>query len=241
MPFPGWNPLRLHGSGSLRQSWTTASRFRFKNRVTSENVPSVPEGGQQGTRNQLRFPLTAAVTAGGLALTGDTIAQFVDRWKRRQAMGPCCQKKFNMWNHDYIRALRMGSYGFLLYGPGSHVWYQFLDHMLPVKSTQTLLAKVTLNQLVLGPCVCLVVFAWNFAWMGKIHELPDKYRNDLLPTLQDGWKFWIPASALNFGVVPLHARVAFMSTCAIFWNFYLSTSIGKPPPVVVNKAKTAAA
>ncbi|BAS74181.1 Os01g0730800 [Oryza sativa Japonica Group] len=28
-------------------------------------------------------------------------------------------------------------------------------------------------------------------------------------------------------MVPLSARVAFMSSCAIFWNFYLSTTMSK--------------
>lgn len=35
-------------------------------------------------------------------------------------------------------------------------------------------------------------------------------------------QFIIPRS-----VVPLHCRVAFMSTCGIFWNSYLSSNIGK--------------
>ena len=36
----------------------------------------------------------------------------------------------------------MLSYGFLLYGPGSYAWYQFLDRALPAKSLANLSAKV---------------------------------------------------------------------------------------------------
>lgn len=42
-----------------------------------------------------------------------------------------------------------------------------------------------------------------------------------------GWKFWVPASMVNFSMVPLQYRVAYMSTCAIFWNFYLSLASNK--------------
>jgi hypothetical protein len=44
--------------------------------------------------------------------------------------------------HDWLRALRIASYGFLLYGPGSHVWYQFLDRCMPKQTFANLSAKV---------------------------------------------------------------------------------------------------
>ena len=37
-----------------------------------------------------------------------------------------------------------------------------------------------------------------------------------------GWKFWMPASVVNFWVVPLQYRVLWMSTCGLFWAGYLS-------------------
>ena len=37
-----------------------------------------------------------------------------------------------------------------------------------------------------------------------------------------GWKFWVPASVVNFWVVPLQYRVLWMSTCGLFWAGYLS-------------------
>ncbi|RVW85915.1 PXMP2/4 family protein 4 [Vitis vinifera] len=101
-------------------------------------------------------------------------------------------------NHDWLRALRMASYGFLLYGPGSYAWYQYLDHALPKQTVENLLLKVLLNQIVLGPSVVAIVFAWNNIWQGKLSELPNKYQKDAIPTLITGYKFWIPVSALNF-------------------------------------------
>ncbi|CAI5486637.1 unnamed protein product [Closterium sp. Naga37s-1] len=132
--------------------------------------------------------------------------------------------------HDWVRAVRMASYGFLLYGPGCHAWYRRLDRLLPAPTAANFALKVLANQVVVGPTVLLVVFAWNMAWMGKARDIPDKYRRDFFPSLIKGYKFWIPATCLNFAVVPLEARVAFMSCCAIFWNFHLSSSLGKEAP-----------
>lgn len=46
--------------------------------------------------------------------------------------------------------------------------------------------QVMLNQIVLGPCVIAVVFAWNNLWQGKLSQLPAMYQKDALPTLLYG-------------------------------------------------------
>ncbi|BAT90092.1 hypothetical protein VIGAN_06126700 [Vigna angularis var. angularis] len=177
-----------------------------------------------------RFPVKQALTAASLALTGDTIAQLSNRWKKAKEGGDNISQD-ELWSHlsdhDWLRALRMTSYGLLLYGPGSYAWYQCLDHFLPKPTVQNLMLKVLLNQIVLGPCVIAVVFAWNNLWQRRLSELPEKYRRDALPTLLYGFRFWIPVSVLNFWVVPLQTRVAFMSMGSIFWNFYLSSTMTK--------------
>ncbi|XP_061355583.1 uncharacterized protein LOC133300105 [Gastrolobium bilobum] len=182
-------------------------------------------------RGGYRFPLKQAATAASLALTGDTIAQLSGRWSKAKEEGRDSDSQDVLWghlsDHDWLRALRMTSYGFLFYGPGSYAWYQSLDHFLPKPTVQNLILKVLLNQIVLGPCVIAVVFAWNNLWLGKFSQLPEKYRRDAFPTLLYGFRFWIPVSALNFGVVPLQARVAFMSMGSIFWNFFLSSTMSK--------------
>ncbi|KAK4757316.1 hypothetical protein SAY87_018617 [Trapa incisa] len=207
------------------------SNSRGRNSKPSDSAEIAGKTGYQ-------FPLKQALTAGSLALTGDTIAQVRERWrKRKQSAGGVLSEQGSaeaedVWKiffseHDFLRAIRMTSYGFLLYGPGSYMWYQYLDRLMPKSNAQNIMLKVLLNQIVLGPCVIAVVFAWNNLWQGKISQLPDKYREDALPTLLFGFRFWIPVSAINFWVIPLQARVAFMSLGSIFWNFCLSTTMSK--------------
>ncbi|CAI5534463.1 unnamed protein product [Closterium sp. Naga37s-1] len=215
--------LSLSLLSSLSATWQHG-KHRLRASASDASQPLEEPSQKKGQSGSLleRFPLKAAVTASGLALTGDTIAQLVERYRRRQAKeteieaaSPCCRKRLRgvadkeLWQHDFVRALCMACYGFLLYGPGSYVWYQRLDRLLPAPTLTNFVLKVTANQVVLGPCVLLVVFAWNMAWMGKAKDIPDKYRRDFFPSLVD------------------EARVAFMSVCAIFWNFYLSSSVGK--------------
>ncbi|KAF8409108.1 hypothetical protein HHK36_005181 [Tetracentron sinense] len=199
-------------------------RFRFQR--GSKSSDSVDHGGGGG---RFHFPVKQAATAASLALTGDIIAQLSGRWKAIKQADSDSKDVMStlLSNHDWLRALRMASYGFLLYGPGSYAWYQYLDHSFPKQRIENLLLKVLLNQIILGPCVIAVVFAWNNLWQGKLSQLPTKYQKDALPTLLYGFRFWIPVSVLNFGAVPLQARVAFMSTCSIFWNFYLSSTMSK--------------
>ncbi|KAL1815092.1 hypothetical protein DCAR_0519319 [Daucus carota subsp. sativus] len=176
-----------------------------------------------------RFPIKQAATAATLAVTGDTLAQLRERWVNNKSSSHPFKDDIQtlISDHNWLRSLRMASYGFLLYGPGSYAWYQYLEQVMPKQTVQNILIKVLLNQIVLGPCVIAVVFAWNNLWLGKLSELPNKYQKDALRTLLFGFRFWVPVSALNFWVVPLQARVAFMSMGSIFWNFWLSSTMIK--------------
>ncbi|KAF8007867.1 hypothetical protein BT93_K1761 [Corymbia citriodora subsp. variegata] len=182
-----WNggPWRNEGS----------SRPRRRSSKPSDSVESA--GGAAR-----RFPLKQAATAGSLALAGDAIAQVRERLRRRKREEGSARPSPSgsdvdgaredimgilFSDHDWFRALRMTSYGFLLYGPGSYVWYQYLDQTLPKPTVQNLMLKVLLNQIVLGPTVIAVVFAWNNLWQGKLSELPKKYQKDALTTLLYGW------------------------------------------------------
>lgn len=210
-------------------------RRRCKKRSTGNRESKPSSSGDSfggGASSSYRFPVKQAATAASLAFTGDTIAQLRHRWVTKKDTLSHSQDFKNtistlLAEHDWIRASRMISYGFLLYGPGSFAWYQFLDCRLPRKNIPNLITKVLLNQVILGPSVIAVIFAWSKLWEGKLAELPNKYKKDALPTLFTGFRFWIPVSILNFGIVPLQTRVAFMSMASVFWNFYLSTTINK--------------
>ena len=61
-----------------------------------------------------------------------------------------------------------------------------LDWTMPIKSLATFLCKVTANQLLLAPCTLTSVFTWNLALAGKADALPEKLKQDLIPTMMNG-------------------------------------------------------
>ena len=67
--------------------------------------------------------------------------------------------------------------------------------------------QVLLNQIVLGPSVIAVVFAWNNLWQGKFLELPNKYKKDAFPTLLTGKEQFIVMFGMAFKVVLYFLRV----------------------------------
>ncbi|KAG6505078.1 hypothetical protein ZIOFF_037426 [Zingiber officinale] len=236
--FWWWRPLHLHREQHYRRRRQPKSSSSSSSSSSSESVNLTDRVWFLSD-----FPLKQAAIAASLTLTGDTLAQIRNRFLvRGRRFLETSEDKVSLLSHsrkaaffyvgilsshDWLRTLRMASYGFLLYGPGSYAWYQFLDRCIPAPTFVNLSLKVILNQIALGPCVIAVIFAWNNLWLGKLAELPSKYQKDALPTLLYGFRFWIPVSIVNFTAIPLPARVAFMSTCSIFWNFYLSTTLSK--------------
>jgi protein Mpv17 len=160
--------------------------------------------------------IKAGLISGSLSLTGDLLAQLLTN-RNNNSTGTAA-------SYDVARAARMGSFGLFFYGPYQHFWYRALDRAMPVRNLPNFLAKVSANQLCLAPIVIAGVFAWNLALQNKIEELPNKVRHHFVPTLLDGWKFWIPAASVNFVAVPLQHQVLYMSLCGVAWTGYLSYS-----------------
>jgi hypothetical protein len=67
--------------------------------------------------------------------------------------------------------------------------------------------QVAANQLLLAPVTLSAVFSWNLAWTGQQDKIGSKLQHDLLPTMKNGWKFWVPAASINFWAVPLEYQV----------------------------------
>lgn len=197
--------------------------------------------GPSRRRERVRLVRDAS-TCGVLSVVGDSVAQRLARSKperreeerrrrrrRRHAtedkvvLGqPMLSSMVRAW--DTKRAMRMGSFGLFFYGPLQHYWYRALFSHFGNASVTHFASKVALNQLVLGPVVCTAVFAWTLALQQRAAELPGKVKRDLIPTMRRGWCFWVPASSINFWIIPVKYQVMYMSGCGIVWNYILSVA-----------------
>lgn len=167
--------------------------------------------------NSMHPVLKAGLISGSLSLTGDLIAQLLGK----------LVSEGSSTQYDCARAGRMGSFGLLFYGPYQHYWYNALDKGFPAKTVRNFISKVVLNQVCLAPIVIGAVFAWTLALQNQLEEWPNKVKRDFKNTLFTGWKFWVPASSINFVFVPLRHQVLYMSCCGIIWTAFLSYSSSK--------------
>ncbi|KAI8102303.1 hypothetical protein M9435_005908 [Picochlorum sp. BPE23] len=201
----------LHGLHRLCSAGGKQRRFRHHRTqsIRSANINSSASSGMN--------PLfKSAIISGSLSLTGDLVAQIL----QKMAGGPATE-------YDIFRAARMGSFGLFLYGPYQHYWYRALDRAFNARSTKNFAIKVFMNQTCLAPIVISAVFAWTLALQNKLDEFPEKCNRDFKNTLFTGWKFWVPASSINFVLVPLQHQVLYMSCCGVVWTAFLSYSSSK--------------
>lgn len=160
--------------------------------------------------------IKSALISGSLSLSGDLVAQLLQN-----------ASSDSKSVYDLSRAGRMGSFGLCFYGPYQHYWYAALDRAFNAKTVKNFVTKVFLNQSCLAPIVISAVFAWTLALQNRLDEFPEKCRSDFKNTLYTGWKFWIPASSINFVLIPLRHQVLYMSCCGLVWTAFLSYSSSK--------------
>lgn len=204
------NPMRVLVARRLPSSGGLPRGRRPSQRVRAASSAGAPA---PAPINPL---LAAALTSGGLTLVGDLLAQALTH---RLAGGDGL-----IGDVDARRAARMGAFGLAFYGPYQHWWYGALARALPGRSTPAFLGKVAANQLLLAPVVLAAVFAWSAAGTGKLDTLSAKIKADLVPTMVNGWKFWVPAASVNFYLIPVRHQVLYMSLCGVAWTAYLSLS-----------------
>ena len=201
---------------------TMASRFSSSS-FSSSSSPSSSSFSGGG----LKLPpmMKSALTSAGLGIVGDGVAQTL----QKRGEKPPLEGSENYY--DYYRTARQSLFNLTFYGPLQHVWYIFLGKRWPTvpgsmaaSNLKPFATKVFLNQAALGPVVVACFFAWSQALTNTftVASWTEKVQRDALPTLQKGWAFWVPASAINFAVVPVNRQVLYMSCCSIVWNCILS-------------------
>lgn len=211
--FGGFRPSGLFGKGPARRP----PSCRKISTVASAAAGAAGVAGNSYFQRVKGFqgPWTAACTSGVLSAMGDTLAQFLVRYTAEKEGKP-------LDAYDPWRTLRMFGFGFCWYGPFQYYWYNALDWMMPIRNNLNFFVKVASNQLVLAPCTLSAVFAWNLALMDRADQIPHKLKEDLVPTMMNGWKFWIPAASINFYCIPIQMQVLYMSCCGLLWTAYLS-------------------
>jgi protein Mpv17 len=213
--------------GGAQTTKTMASRFS-----SSSFSSSFSSSSSSSSFSGLPPMMKSALTSAGLGIVGDCVAQTL----QKRGKPGLSQKGEEGSEYDYYRTARQSLFNLTFYGPLQHVWYIFLGKKWPTvpgsmaaSNLKPFATKVFLNQAALGPVVVACFFAWSQALTNTftVASWTEKVQRDALPTLQKGWAFWVPASAINFAVVPVNRQVLYMSCCSIVWNCILSQAGNK--------------
>lgn len=124
---------------------------------------------------------------------------------------------------DYMRTLRLGSFGFLVHGTGGHYFYGWLDRTMPGTAATTVVKKVVIDQTMVNPVFGCIFFGYlNFTEGKSWDQYVEKIKADLQTAVVGSWTVWVPAHTINFRFVPPSQRILYINTIQIFYNVFLS-------------------
>ena len=225
--------MRNNTNNTTRGLGKSANGHRHHQPSTTTKAAAGSNGVAQSSSSSFRIPpgmMKSALTSAGLGIVGDRVAQTLQHQHQRRKQQQTKTSSFSE-KYDYPRTARQSLFNLTFYGPLQHVWYAFLGAKWPTVSGSLAYAdirpfatKVFLNQAALGPVVVACFFAWSQLLTNTFTATGwrEKVQRDALPTLQKGWAFWVPASCVNFALVPVNRQVLYMSCCSVVWNCILS-------------------
>ena len=179
-----------------------------------ERTPQCRGGGeslwQAYSRTLKARPVAGNMVTGGLlAVTGDTIMQIHESNDA----------------YDPRRALRFVGFRVCV-ARGYTIWVRELDRWVNEKvdaDARRVLTKTVLDLGIWLPAKDFVYFVWMALLEGMtLNEGVTRSITMLPRTCPVSWAVWGPAQLLNFSVVPLHLRVVWCNSFALFWNVVMS-------------------
>ncbi|KAK8727263.1 hypothetical protein OTU49_009790 [Cherax quadricarinatus] len=156
--------------------------------------------------------VTNTVSSGGLLAIGDGIQQQIEH-VQGISITP---------GYDWGRTGRLFLVGLSL-GPPHHIFYLWLDKVLPKRNPKVIFKKIMADQFLAAP-----FFAVNFfigagllegkslsgSWQEFKAKFPTVYAFD--------WLIWPPTQTLNFYFVPAMYRVLYINVITVVWDVFLS-------------------
>ncbi|XP_062202549.1 uncharacterized protein LOC133904918 [Phragmites australis] len=153
--------------------------------------------------------LTKSVTAAAIFTAADLSSQML-------TLGP-------EDSPDFLRTLRMASYGLLISGPTLHFWFNFVSKVFPKKDVVNTFKKMFLGQAVYGPIINSVFFSYNAGLQGEsAPEIIARLKRDLVPTIKSGLIYWPLCDFITFKFVPVHLQPLVSNSFSFLWTIYIT-------------------
>ncbi|XP_036607075.1 protein Mpv17 isoform X1 [Trichosurus vulpecula] len=132
-------------------------------------------------------------------------------------------EKRGLEKHQVHRTLTMALIGCGYVGPVVGGWYRVLDRLIPGNTKMDALKKVVADQGCFAPCF----FGCLLPLIGALNGLSAKdnwakVRQDYPDVLISNYYIWPTVQLVNFYLIPLLYRLAFVQCISVFWNTYVS-------------------
>lgn len=181
----------------------------------------------------IKYPLAFGVAFSGCKTSfSDLLVQkVVERrdhvdWRRNAA--------FAAFGFIYLGGVQYTLYvpifGRLFPGAAAFAAKPVAQKLKDVKGMAQLAAQVFIDQCIHHPLMYFPAFYCTKEFV--IQKEPDlkrclaDYRRNMSEDLHALWKIWVPATAINFAFMPMHARIPFVACVSLLWTCILSTMRG---------------
>ncbi|KAI9563820.1 hypothetical protein GHT06_011286 [Daphnia sinensis] len=156
---------------------------------------------------------TNTVSCGLLLTAGDIIQQRIELFTNSSQTNDSI---------DVDRIGRMGTVG-LVQGLPNHLWYTWLDRILPGRTLTTVGKKIVADQLICSPISSASFFVGAGMLEGcSVLEGWEEYKSKFLLVYLTDCIVWPPSQLINFLLVPAVYRVLYVNVFTVAWNVFLS-------------------
>uniref|UniRef100_A0A1B0F0L5 Mpv17-like protein 2 n=1 Tax=Phlebotomus papatasi TaxID=29031 RepID=A0A1B0F0L5_PHLPP len=154
--------------------------------------------------------LTNTISSGFLMSLGDVVSQEIEY-----------RKNLVVKRYDWKRIGQMFLVG-CLGGPFHHVFYKWMDNILPRSDVITSVKKIILDQAIFSP-FCIFTFFYSAGWLENqnLAECNRELREKFLTVYFADWTLWPAAQFINFYFLPPQYRVLYINVVTMFYNIFL--------------------
>jgi len=173
--------------------------------------------------------LTKAFTTMTLYGTADLFSQqieffVVDRQNLKLNKQGKKTKEIETEHHyNWIRTLRMATFGFCVTGPAFHYWYKFLDTKFPTNAFRHVLYKAGIDQVFCAPVFNLGFFFGMGLLEGKKpSQINETLKSEFIAGYAVDCLIWPAANLISFRYISNRQRVLFMNCVNLIFAAMLS-------------------